>query len=148
MRFPQVVVFENDGALAAHLRPWAAEGRWLLREPRQIPACLDSLRAGGPTVLVMRLGRHLFRELTLLDEAATAHPDVPIIVVTDTEDAALMSLILDLGASYVLMPPQPRNALPELVERMMRAEQERGQRRNNLAPPLDPATPTEAGHDD
>src|SRR5262245_10938212 len=109
MRYPKIVVFENDRTLASYLEPLTEEGReprWLLREPRQGPACLNLLHDGGPAVLILKIGRHLVRELTFLDEVHASAPDVPIVAVGDAEDAALMSLTLELGASFVLLPPQ------------------------------------------
>ena len=121
MRHPQIVVFETDGALAHSLQPVAEERRWLVRESRQAPACLQLLLLGGPSVLVLKFGRHLVRELTFLDEVHTATPDVPIVAVGDAEDQALMGLALELGASYVLLPPQPRQLLTEVVTSLMQA---------------------------
>lgn len=102
MRHPQIVVLETDGALAGLLGPLAEQRRWLLRESRQAPACLSLLKAGGPTVLVMKLGRHLVREMTFLDEVHATLPDLPIVVASDAEDPTLMSLAMELGARCVL----------------------------------------------
>jgi DNA-binding NtrC family response regulator len=148
LRLPQIVVFENDGSIAAHLKPLVAERRWLLREPRQGPACLHILKAGGPAVLVLKLGRHLLRELTLLDQAAVEAPDVPVVVVHDAEDAAIMSLALDLGATYILMPPHPRRLLPLLVEKMLCVEIDRSQQVQAAVPRLLAMTAEEADHAD
>ncbi len=120
MRYPQIVVFEPDGLLARTLEPIvSAQHRWLLRESRQAPACLELLRSGGPTVLVLRLGRNLVRELTFLDQVHGGLPDLPVVVVGDAEDATLMAIALELGASHVVQPPQPRQALQAVVESLM-----------------------------
>ncbi len=148
MRFPQIVVFESDGVLAANLQPLAKETRWLVREPKQVPACLDLLRESGPKVLLLRLGRHLIRELTLLDEASSTNADVPVIVVCDNDDPALLSVAMDLGASYVLMPPLTRHILPELIEKVMRAQSEPTLARIASPTPVDPPNLTDADHDD
>src|SRR5262245_38637930 len=111
MRHPSIVVFETDRSLASTLRPLAEERRWLLRESRQGPACINLLRGGGPAVLVVKIGRHVLRELTLIDDVHAALPDVPIVAAGDAEDSTLMSIALELGASYVVLPPQPRHAL-------------------------------------
>jgi hypothetical protein len=120
MKHPQIVVFETDSTLASYLQPLALERRWLVRESRQGPACLELLR-GGPAVLVLKIGRHLVRELTFLDEAHAATPGVPIVAVGDAEDATLFGLTMELGASYVLFPPQPRHQLAEVVQSLMEA---------------------------
>lgn len=128
MKHPQIVVFENDGVLAQFLaqllateRADAAPPRWLLRETRQVPACLNLLRAGGPSVLVLKVGRNLQRELSVLDDVHAALPDVPVVVVADSEDEALEVLAYELGAVYVLQPPQPRHHLVEVVEHLVKA---------------------------
>ena len=134
MKHPQIVVFETDGTLASYLQPVAQERRWLLRESRQGPACLELLR-GGPAVLVLKIGRHLVRELTFLDEAHAAAPDVPIVAVGDAEDATLFGLTMELGATYVLFPPEPRQQLPEVVQSLMEATL---RRLGADAPPAEP----------
>jgi len=139
MRHPQIVVFETDGTLAGYLEPLAQECRWLLRESRQAPACLQLL-SGGPAVLVLKIGRHLVRELTFLDEAHAAAPDVPIVAVGDTEDATLFSLAMELGASYVLFPPQPRQQLSDVVQSLMTVAL---RRHGADAPAAESAPPTE-----
>jgi len=128
MRHPKIVVLESDGTLASYLKPIVEdrppqpkERRWLLRETRQAPACLQLIRESGPTVLVLKIGRHLVRELTFLDQAHAAQPGVPIVAVGDAEDATLMALALELGASYVLFPPQPRAMLADIVARLLQS---------------------------
>lgn len=117
MRQPQIVVFESDGTLAGSLLALANERRWLLRESPQSPACLNLLHTGGPTVLVMKLGRHLVREMTFLDEVHTALPDLPIVAVVDSEDTTLMSLAMELGARFIMQPrPQLLDVVAQLLE--------------------------------
>jgi hypothetical protein len=112
---PQVLVYEWDGRLAALLRATAEEKKWSLREPRQLQPCLRLLRRAGPGVLVIRAGRNLERELGLLERVAWLHPETATVLVGDSEHAVLAGLAWDLGAGYVLMPPQPRERLPDIV---------------------------------
>jgi hypothetical protein len=42
-------------------------------------------------------------------------------VVTDSEDYLLLRLAMELGASFVLMPPQSRQDLSEIVAKLMEA---------------------------
>lgn len=149
MKHPQIVVFEGDGLLARHLERKAEQRRWLLRESRQVPACLNLLRAGGPSVLVVKIGRNLIREFTLLNEVHALLPDVPVVLVGDDEDATLQALAHDLGATYVLMPPEPRPHLIELVEHLMAATIARTEPPGVAAakastPPLDSETEPES----
>jgi DNA-binding response OmpR family regulator len=115
MRYPQVLVYEGDGRLAALLRPLAEERRWSLREPRQVEQVLRLLRRSDAAVLVLKLGRDLERELTLLDRVTWLVPAAATVVVGDGDHAALAALAWDLGAGYVHFPPQPRELLAEVV---------------------------------
>jgi DNA-binding NtrC family response regulator len=121
MRYPQIILFEADAAIAQCLEPTVQERRWLLKQVRQAPACLGLLHEAGPAVLVLRVGRHLLRELAFLDEVHEALPDVPVVAVADAEDYLLLRLLIELGASYVLMPPQPRTELEPIVTRILEA---------------------------
>jgi hypothetical protein len=120
MRHPQVLVFESDGRLTEMLRGLAEARRWTLQQTRRAEACLDAL-GRGPSVLVIRVGRDLARELTLLERAAWLRPDAATVAVGDTDDGVLAGLAWDLGASYVVFPPQTRDVLPDLVAGLMAA---------------------------
>jgi DNA-binding NarL/FixJ family response regulator len=122
MRHPQVLVWEGDGRLAALLRPLAEERRWVLREPRQAGAVLRLLRRGGPAVVVIKTGRDLERELSLLERIAWLHPDAATVLVTDSDHTRLAGLAWDLGASHVLTPGQPRERLAEIVTAFLAAK--------------------------
>ncbi len=119
MYFPQVLVYESDGKLAALLRPMVEERKWAFREPRQLAPCLRLLRRGGPGVLVIKAGRDLERELTLLERVAWLYPETATVLVGEAESSLLAGLAWDLGADYVLFPPQPRERLPEIVAALM-----------------------------
>ena len=118
MRHPQVLVYETDNRLARALQPLCAERRWVLREPRRTEACLELLRE-RPGVLVLRLGKQLERELRLLRDVSWRCPAARSIVVGDVENDALAGLAWDLGAHYVLFPPQPRELVRDLVDHML-----------------------------
>jgi hypothetical protein len=126
MRHPCVVVCETDGRLAALLEPppvkKGQKPAWIVREARQADACLRLLGRGGPCVLVIKVGRDLEQELTLLERASALYPEVRSVLVGDLEHASLAGLAWDLGASYVLFPPQTRDRLPEIVTALLRPE--------------------------
>jgi len=65
MQFPQILVYESDGLLAAMLRETAKTKRWALREARKPELCLRLLRALCPTVLVLKIATHAKREAGL-----------------------------------------------------------------------------------
>ena len=118
MRHPLLLVYEGDGRLAALLRGPAAAAKWSLREVRRAEEVLRLLELGGPAVLVLRVGRDLERELTLLGQAAWLFPDVAVLVVGESEQAPLVGLAWDLGATYFLSPSDLED-LPEVVTALM-----------------------------
>jgi hypothetical protein len=120
MRHPQILVYEKDGLLANLLRR-AKPGEWSLREPRQLESCLRLLRGGHPSVLVLKVGTDLERELLLLERVSWLYPDTATVVVGDAENAVLAGLAWDLGAAYVHFPPLPREHLPDVVTGLLRA---------------------------
>ncbi|HWG42446.1 MAG TPA: hypothetical protein VN688_06630 [Gemmataceae bacterium] len=119
MRHPQLLVYEADGRLAAALRPLAEKNKWLLREPRQLSACLRLFGRGGPGVLVLRAGRNVERELALLEQVSWLYPDASTVFVGDSDQTRLAGLAWDLGVRWVLLPPQTRERLPEVVTALM-----------------------------
>jgi DNA-binding NtrC family response regulator len=119
VKHPQVLIYESDGRLAEMLRNLAKERRWALREPRRPEACLTLLQDGGPAVLVLRVGGDLGRQMTLLERVAWLCPETATVVMSDEANETLAGLAWDLGASYVLFPPQSRDRLPALVAELM-----------------------------
>jgi hypothetical protein len=119
MRRAQVVVHESDGRLTALLRERAQARGWWLREVHHPGACLRVLQKGGGGVLVLRAGRDLERELALLERVTRLVPNAHTVLVGDGDNPALTGLGWDLGARHVLLPPQPREQLPDLVEGLL-----------------------------
>lgn len=143
MHFPQIIVYEADRLLAAMLQETAKTNRWALREPGKTPSCLRLLRRLCPSVLVLKIATSAKREaglplkeeeeqrragdrakeqvhsLELLARAHEQYPDTAIVAVGDGEDIGLAGLAWHFGASYVLVPPQPRQLLPLIVTGLM-----------------------------
>jgi DNA-binding NtrC family response regulator len=119
MHQAQVLVYEADGKLAESLRALSGERGFRLRELRKAEACLSCLRRHGDGVLVLRLGRDLERELSLLERVVQQFPQTAAIVVAETANPSLAALSWDLGAHFALFPPQPLELLPELVTRCL-----------------------------
>jgi hypothetical protein len=119
MRYPQVLVYESDGRLAEQLRREGRPKEWVLREPRRLESCLRLLQRGGPSVLVLKVGKDLLREFTLLERVGWLFPETPTLIFCDTENRALAALAWDLGAAFVLFPPLSHQRLPELVAELM-----------------------------
>ncbi|HLJ92164.1 MAG TPA: hypothetical protein VKU02_03130 [Gemmataceae bacterium] len=119
MRIPQILIFERDGRIAELLRREGKPRQWSLREPRRPEACLRLLERGGPSVVVLKVGTDLVQELTLLERIGWLFPDTATVVVADAANPVLADLAWDLGATLVLFPPQPRQALPEILGRLL-----------------------------
>jgi DNA-binding response OmpR family regulator len=115
MRYAQVLVYENDTLLTTMLEEKARQEKWSLRHPRDFAECAVLLRRGGPSVLVLRVGRDLEFELSLLERVANLFPDAGTVIVGEATHAALAGLAWDLGADCVLLLPQPGEMLPEVV---------------------------------
>jgi len=119
MRYPQLLIYESAGGIAELFRRQRQEEksrRFALREPRGQESCLRLLRRGGPSALILKVGKDLVREFTLLERVTWLCPETAVIVAGDMENAILAELAWDLGASFVLFPPLPREWLPALVD--------------------------------
>jgi len=122
MLHPQIVVFERDARLAETLAALAETERWPLRGARQVELCLRLLRQPGPGVLVVKVAKPAERDLALVEQVSWQLPNVPVVVVGEVDDAAVLSgLAWDVGASYALFPPLSRDLLPDVVVGLMRA---------------------------
>jgi DNA-binding NtrC family response regulator len=146
MRYPQVLIYESDRRLYWLLKNAieANQWKWSLRELRRTASCWSLLRRGGPNVVVLhvqrplvqnletleelkvaypKLGtqlRYLTRQMTLLQQIRWLMPETAVVVVGATEDRTLADLAWDLGADYVLFPPQPREQLVDIVAGLMK----------------------------
>jgi DNA-binding NarL/FixJ family response regulator len=119
MLYPQLVVYETDRLLAAALRPLAEARRWTLHEPRRAAACLRRLRRTRPSVLVIKIGPDVRRELKLLERAKWLNPEAAVVAVGDSPDRSWATMAWHLGANFVLQPPCPYHLLPAVVTQLM-----------------------------
>jgi DNA-binding NtrC family response regulator len=119
VRHPQLLIFQGDARMTALLEPAAEAARWWLRKPGDLAECLEVLPRGGPSVLVLRLGRDLEGELTALERVHRLFPDAAVVVVGDAEQASIAGIAWDLGARFVHFPPLDRDMLREVVAGLM-----------------------------
>jgi hypothetical protein len=119
MRERQVLVCENDGRLADVLRQFVQAQGWRLSEVRHLGVCLGLLPQGEGSVFILRVGRDLVHEMNLVAEVAALFPQTATVVVCDADNPAVVDLAWDLGARFVLHPPQVRDLLPELVSGLL-----------------------------
>jgi DNA-binding NtrC family response regulator len=115
MRQHQVLVCESDDRIAGVLRECVQAHGWRLREVRHPRVCLGLLPQGGESVFVLRAGKDLQREMALLEQVSWLFPETASVVVCEGDNPALVQLAWDLGARFVLHPPQIRELLPEVV---------------------------------
>lgn len=121
MRYPQVIIYETDGKLAAWLKREEAERTWSLREARSLEGCLRLLQRAGPSVLLLKVGKDLLGEMTLLDQVRQRDPESAVVVIGDTDNASLAGLAWDLGATFAFFPPIPRPELLGLIRALIAA---------------------------
>jgi DNA-binding NarL/FixJ family response regulator len=120
MRFSQLLVCETDGRLAGALEPSAKSNRWVLRQPRSIDSSIRLLERSANAVVVLKVGRDVVHELTLLKRIGWFFPDVPVVVVTDSDDPALIGLTWELGAAYVVSGRWSTQHLFEVIAGLMK----------------------------
>jgi hypothetical protein len=119
VRHPLLAIYRGDERVATLLEPVAAAGRWRIARPYDLAECLQALPRAGPGVLVVRPGRDLEGEMTLVERVARLIPAVAIVVVCEADQASLVGLARDLGAAFVHFPPMPRDLLQEVVAGLM-----------------------------
>jgi hypothetical protein len=119
MRFAQLLVYESDGKLAEGLRALCEERGVWLRELRHEKACLSALRRDGAGVLILKVGRDLEREMSLVQRAAWLFPETAVIVVGDAEYPGLAALTWDLGAHFVLFRQHGLDMIKDIVSHLL-----------------------------
>jgi DNA-binding NtrC family response regulator len=119
MRHPQILVYETDGRLAELLRREANLEQCSVREPRRIESCLRLLATDGPTVLVLKAGRDLVGEMTLLERVHWLHPKVDLVVVEESGNTAVAALAWELGAAFVLASPYSVEELVDIIRGLL-----------------------------
>jgi DNA-binding NtrC family response regulator len=120
MNRAQVLAYGLADPLLGRLKSAAQDPGFWLREVQHLETCRNLLRQAEPPVLVLMVSKDIFGELTILQEVSQAFPDTAVIVVGDHENPLLATLAWDLGASYVLQPPQPIEVLPDPLLRIVR----------------------------
>jgi DNA-binding NtrC family response regulator len=135
MHHPQILVYETDGRLAELLRREASLQQCALRQPRRLESCLRLLAGGSPTVLLVKAGRDLVREMTLLERVHWLHPEADVVVVEESSNPALAGLAWELGAAFVLTSPYSVQELVEIIRGLL------GRAADNRAAPAAPEQP-------
>jgi hypothetical protein len=119
MRQAQLITYGLDDKAAARLQTLVNNRGVTLRVTRQRPACVNLLRQGAVGVLLLRVGKDLEAEFTLLADATELFPDVAVIVAGDIEHARLAGLAWDLGARGVFLPANDPSRVDDAILRML-----------------------------
>jgi hypothetical protein len=122
MHQTQIVTYGVEGVLAERLRDLAQTRRCWLRETNQLAACQNLLQSSPPSVFIVRLGRDLERELTLLERVHASLPATATIVIGEADNPVLAGLVWELGATFALFPPTPVEVVTEVVVRILTGE--------------------------
>jgi DNA-binding NarL/FixJ family response regulator len=119
MRRAQVIVYETDGRIVQMLRGHGTSAGWWFRPVRNPARVVSLLHPGEASVVILKIGRDLEREFTVLERISRSFPEAAVIVVSDADQPALAGLAWDLGARFVLTPPLAREQLPEMIRTLM-----------------------------
>ena len=115
MRHAQIVTYGVEGKLLDKVREWAESARVKLRPLRHPASCPTTLQREGASVVLLKTGRDLEKELALLEQISTHYPEIPTIVLGDDDHPPLAALAWDLGAACVLMPLESFETLREAI---------------------------------
>jgi len=121
MKHAALIALGCEDRLADLLVGWTRERAIAFHPVQEDKACLNLVRKNAAAVVVLRIGRDLELELTLLERLGTLFPEAPVIVSLDADHPDLAALCSDLGARYVLAPPQPMEKLPGILAGFFRA---------------------------
>ncbi|MCI0377274.1 MAG: response regulator [Gemmataceae bacterium] len=119
MQHAQILSVGVDGRLEGLLEELATSQGFWLRSVRQPNTCLGLLRKGSAGVVIVKLGRQLEQELSLITDIRRGFPETAVVALGASENAALAALCWDLGASYVLFPPMPIEKIREVILALM-----------------------------
>jgi DNA-binding NarL/FixJ family response regulator len=119
MQQSQVVTYGIEGKLAERLRELAETHRLALRETSLLSACRNMVQSSPPSLLILRLGSHLERELALLEQVHACLPKTAVIVLGEADNPVLAGLVWELGATFALFPPAPMEQIVEVILRLL-----------------------------
>ena len=116
MRHAQIITYGVEGKLLTQVQSWAERFRSGLRTTRHAEGCLSWLQKAGASLVLLKTGRDLEVELTLLENISTFHPEIATFVLGDADHPPLANLAWDLGAVCVFIPLQSFEHLREAAD--------------------------------
>ncbi len=118
MRRAELITYGMDDAAAEALQARVRDRGIAVRVTRDPQAC-QRLARDGSGVLLLRVGKNLDEEFTLLARAAQMFPHIASVVWGDADHPRLAALAWDLGARAVLLPPPDPDALHQVILRLL-----------------------------
>ena len=115
MRSTELLAFGIEGPLHDRLAAWSQDHGLWFRAVQHAAALQNLLRKGSRGLLVIRVGRDVVDELTLLQGADRDFSEVTVVILGDLDYPLLEGLAYDLGASAVLFPPRGVDELFEVL---------------------------------
>ncbi len=124
MKYPQLIIYETDGAMAKLLGKLASDQGWMMRESRSNESLLNLLKEQRVSIVFLKFERDLVSGLELLSQITTQFPDCPVVVVSDVKADShqrenLSCLVFDLGARYIVFPPLTQPVAEDLANGLM-----------------------------
>ena len=119
MRHAQLITYGIEDAAAEPLQKLVQDRGVAVRITRNAKSCLNLLRQGAVGVLLLRVGRHLDTEFSLLLHATQQFPRVQIVVWMDADHPRLAGLAWDLGARAVSSYGPDDERLRDIIRRLL-----------------------------
>ena len=101
MRSAQLITYGIDDETAEALQAVVRDRGVAVRIARHPKACANLLRQAGAGVLLLRVGKNLVEEFTLLSQTVETFPHVAPVVWGEADHPRLAGLAWDLGAGFV-----------------------------------------------
>ncbi len=119
MRHTQLITYGVDEAAAERLTALVRDRAVGLRVTHNAQACLNLMRQGAVGVLLLRIGKNLESEFTLLAQVAQQFPQIAPVVWGGADHPRLAGLAWDLGAQAVLLTPGDHDRLYDVILRLL-----------------------------
>ena len=85
MHIAQLITYGVEDRWAQAIQELAKDRGLWLRPVSHLQACLNVLRKSGPAILVLKVGRDLEKELTILERVSWLFPETATIVVGESD---------------------------------------------------------------
>ena len=119
MRQAQLITYGVDDAAIERLQTPLRDRGVVVRSTRKTDACLSLMRQDAVGVLLVRVGKNLESEFTLLAQVAQQFPRMAPVVWGDADHPRLAGLAWDLGACAVFLSAEDPERLHDVILRLL-----------------------------